>query len=87
MGQWEEETVRDLEVKVWAIKLKYLKISVHRHIDFEKDEWLCSCYQLQVINKLLKSKNIISAKNEAINYLTKITHRYYKDLMSYKTED
>jgi uncharacterized protein YktB (UPF0637 family) len=81
--RWKERKIRNNEVIIWTLGLDNLKISVHRHLNFDKNEWVCSCYNLKVENRLLKSKNIDNAKIEAINYLTALSRRMYKELLSY----
>ena len=81
--RWKEEKIRDNEVTIWALELNNLRIVVHRHINFDKNDWACSCYNLKVECKLLRSKNIDNAKMEAINYLTTLSRKIYKELLSY----
>jgi hypothetical protein len=49
------------------LKLPSLEVIVHRHIDYPKDTWLCSCYAIKLERAPLESKDLEFAKTEALN--------------------
>jgi hypothetical protein len=68
---WKDETGysrgdRERMPRVWTLYLPIVTLSVHRHAHHEPDAWLFSCYQLELDNYRLKSREIEVAKAEAI---------------------
>jgi hypothetical protein len=73
---WKDETTysRDAKEKipsVWRLGDKTLRISLHRHIYYEPDQWLLSCYHIGLKEKVLKSKDLEKAKKEALAIVEK----------------
>jgi hypothetical protein len=44
-------------------------LTVHRHRDYDGEQWLLSVYSLGINNQKLKSKDTIKAQKEAIDFL------------------
>ena len=56
--------------KVWENRIHGLRIVVHRHIWYEKDDWLLSCNELGIDNWKLNNKDRNKALKEAIEMIT-----------------
>ena len=54
------------------------KVSIHRHIYFEKDDWLLDGFGF--MQRLLSSKDLNLAKQEAINLIEVKVERTVKDI-------
>ena len=54
----------------WLLKAGYVRIVVHRHIHYPKDQWLLSCEPFYN-NFELKNKDISKAKKSAISMVYK----------------
>ena len=66
MAKWKDEKAGYADKKIIGseIRLGKFKLSVHRHIHYDADIWLASCYGLfdQVV---LRSKELLEAKCQA----------------------
>lgn len=72
MINWEDTSTHSRNDKVrepnsYSWKLNKLKVSIHRHIHYPKDQWLCSCYLLNLDKVELMNKDTEKAQNEALN--------------------
>lgn len=52
--------------KIWELKLTFVTIAIHRHIDYMPDVWLATCDKLGMSNILLKNTDIRLAQIEAL---------------------
>ena len=50
----------------YELETESVKISVHRHIHHDPDTWLISCYDVRIVQRELKSKIDLHARNEAL---------------------
>jgi len=56
---------KDRTPRVWDARIGQFRLSVHRHIYFKPDVWLCSCHGICDCQPL-ESKDIDQAKVEAL---------------------
>ena len=61
--------------KSWTINFNEFRLVVHRHIDYDKDEWLVTCYPGLFRQSVLKNKEIDLAKIEAILLLKTLLNK------------
>lgn len=57
-SSWVDETKRDGTIKGSRLQFGRYELVVHRHIDHEPDQWLCSCYALGVDRKPIGGRGI-----------------------------
>ena len=50
----------------YTYNTKSLRISLHRHIDYDKDVWLVTCHSVGLERRHLKQKDALKAQVEAI---------------------
>jgi hypothetical protein len=81
MVVWNDRKKRfdDDEIVSSDTKAGIFRLSIHRHINFEPDVWLCSCAHL-FSQVTLKSKDLQGAKAEAIANLKLIFDVALSDL-------
>jgi hypothetical protein len=77
-GYSQSDTVRT--PRNFELKTKYLRINVHRHINWPKDVWLLSCHQLGMECREMKEVSIERAQVEAIEHIKHALNAYLKDL-------
>lgn len=81
MTKWKDEKAGYADPKIVGseILLGKFKLSVHRHIHYDADTWLASCYGLfdQVV---LKSKDLSEAKCQAKAKVQVIMEDALKDI-------
>jgi len=86
--KWEDDTSYSRSETnrvpaVWGLKTKTMRISVHRHIHYPPDMWLCSC---GLFDKLaLESKDIDAAKAEALRKVHEVLTEMLKDITKVTT--
>jgi hypothetical protein len=66
--KWKEgyREWKDGKPSSYELTTDHIKISVHRHIDYPDDAWLVSCHDVGIIQKQLKSKIVVTARNESV---------------------
>ena len=62
----------------WKAKVGNMEVSIHRHIDYDKDRWLLSTRPPFVNKHLLENKDMEAAKKEAIALLLAATGKLHK---------
>lgn len=78
MSLWEDTTGYrqgdrgKVEPRIWTTDLENenvaLRIIVHRHVNYEPDQWLMSCRDVAgFTNHQLKAKDVDAAKHEALH--------------------
>lgn len=65
--QWEKETRRGIVISHHC-RVGDLRVSIHRHIDYEPEDWLMSVYpEVLSVGGPLECKDSESAKAEALS--------------------
>ncbi len=54
---------------IWTIETGSLSITVHRHVHYEKEDWLVSSHEIGIDKDLLSQRDIEKAKEEAIRFV------------------
>lgn len=62
------------------LKTKSMRIAVHRLIGYGPDQWLMSCYGIDMVQVELESKDINYAKKEAIEIVKHILEKRLREL-------
>jgi hypothetical protein len=68
------------EPRTWTFEGKVLHAMVHRHIHFEKDQWLLTCHHVQIERRLLENKDTVKALEEAADILRERIREMAQDL-------
>jgi hypothetical protein len=63
---WKDE--RGGDGGIHNLQIPSMNLTVHRHIDYEPDQWIFSCYQLGIQHHELKAKELAAAKSEAVAF-------------------
>lgn len=74
-SQGEEKS--KVEPRTWRIELEDISISISRHIHYEKDQWVMYCRALNIEQALLDSKEVNSARDEAIHIALEKAKKLY----------
>lgn len=86
MVEWKDTSTHSKEDKEkipnsYTWELYKLKLSIHRHIYYPKDQWLCSCYLLNIEKAELMNKDTEKAKQEALNIIkNKLLEYHYLNI-------
>ena len=77
------------EIRVLENEANGIKFRVHKHIDYG-NEWLLSCYELNISNVPLKTEDMNEAKKKALvtmaEFFNKIVHKYKKAIEELKVK-
>ena len=65
------ERAKGVPPSSWGTTVAWLRISIHRHIHYEKDQWLLSTRPGIFDLHLLDSKEVEDAQKEAIKVIRK----------------
>lgn len=84
MNQWEDissysKSEIERPIKSLRLKVGYFYIILHRHVHYEKDDWLVN-FSNVLNDRLLKNKDLELAKDEAIRLVKQIIDAANKDL-------
>lgn len=74
MRKWTDATSysRDAKIRtprVWETLVDKELVSVHRYIDYGTDTWLVTAYSLGIEKRVLRSKEIGKAQDEALGLI------------------
>ena len=84
MVKWKEET-RFGKVVGSECKVGRFRLSIHRHISYEPDQLFVTCDPFYV-TKLLVSKELEEAQDQALNMVQRHLESALKDLLSLQKE-
>ena len=77
------------EIRVLENEANGIKFWVHKHIDYG-NEWLLSCYELNISNVPLKTEDMNEAKKKALvtmaEFFNKIVQKYKKAIEELKVK-
>ena len=86
MVEWQDTSTHSKDDKKrvpnsYSWQLAKLKVTIHRHIHYPKDQWLCSCYLLNIEKVELMNKDTDKAKQEALNLIkNKLLEYHYLNI-------
>lgn len=77
------------EIRVLENEANGIKFRVHKHIDYG-NEWLLSCYELNISNVPLKTEDMNEAKEKAlvemVKFFNKMVQKYKKTIEELKVK-
>lgn len=77
------------EIRVLENEANGIKFMVHKHIDYG-NEWLLSCYELNISNVPLKTEDMNEAKEKALvemaKFFNKMVQKYKKAIEELKVK-
>lgn len=78
------------EIRVLENEVNGIKFMVHKHIDYG-NEWLLSCYELNISNVSLETEDMNEAKEKALvemaEFFNKMVQKYKKAIEELKVKN
>jgi len=77
---WRDKSSRHDDGRIWELKLPNLKVCVHRHIYYDKNTWLLTCGELDIIGRVLTSNALREAQVEGLKLVQAKINKYRLDI-------